>query len=417
MLWGLNKIRGLKLFSPLKKEVTEIDWSKRGDTMIKREEIEDSEEKNLAPYAAKSKYTRGFKHPQKDTEFRTGYQRDRDRIVHSTAFRRLEYKTQVFVNHEGDYYRTRLTHTIEVVQIARSIARPLKLNEDLTEAIALAHDIGHTPFGHSSEEMLNTLMKDFGGFEHNIQGLRVVDKLEKRYPDFLGLNLSYETREGIIKHKTEYDTPVLADSSEFPKEESPTLEAQIVSMADEIAYNSHDLDDGLKSGLITLEQLSAIKIWKEIYDHFDKILSPSDTKIIKEKTIRYLIGIQIKDVIEHSANKLKTMTLHTLEDVRTNPIMITFSHQMDEKNRILKGSLYNNLYRHYKVIKMADKAKRFIKALFEVYKENPAQLPPDFFERVSQDGRERVVCDYIAGMTDRFAQDEYTRLFVPYAKM
>jgi len=385
--------------------------------MIKRKEIEELEKENLAPYAAKSKATRGFKYPQKEAEFRTVYQRDRDRIVHSAAFRRLEYKTQVFVNHEGDYYRTRLTHTIEVVQIARSIARPLRLNEDLTESIALSHDIGHTPFGHSGEEMLHELMKDFGGFEHNVQGLRVVDELEKRYPDFNGLNLSYETREGIIKHKTEYDTPMVNHSPEFPDKESPTLETQIVNIADEIAYNSHDLDDGLKSGLILSEQLNEIPIWKEIYDLFDKTLKTDDKEIVKKRTIRYLVGIQIKDVVENSAKRLKELKIASLVDVRKTAPIISFSKEMTGKHRVLKDYLYNNLYRHYRVIKMADKAKRFINDLFEVYIENPAQLPPDFFERIGKDGKERVVCDYIAGMTDRYAQDEYTRLFVPYAKM
>jgi len=388
-----------------------------GGNMIRRKEIEELEEKNLASYAVKSNSTRGFKHPQKEAEFRTVYQRDRDRIVHSTAFRRLEYKTQVFVNHEGDYYRTRLTHTIEVLQIARSIARPLRLNEDLTEAIALAHDIGHTPFGHSGEEILHILMKDFGGFEHNIQGLRVVDKLEKRYPDFNGLNLSYETREGIIKHKTEYDNPFIKRSLEFPENESSTLEGQIVNIADEIAYNSHDLDDGLKSEFITLEQLNDIPIWKEIYEHFDTVLKTDNKEIVKRKTIRNLIGIQIKDVVENSAQKIKVSNISKLEDVRKNPQIILFSQGMADKHRLLKDYLYNHLYTHYKVIKMADKAKRFIKDLFEVYVKNPNQLPPDFYKMIARDGKERVVCDYIAGMTDRYAQDEYTRLFVPYAKM
>ncbi len=389
-----------------------------GGEMLKREAIERFEEEQLAPYAAKSAHTRGFRYPQEKPEFRTVFQRDRDRIVHSAAFRRLEYKTQVFVNHEGDYYRTRLTHTIEVVQIARSIARPLRLNEDLTEAIALAHDIGHTPFGHSGEEMLNTLMADFGGFEHNVQGLRVVDELERRYANFNGLNLSYETREGIIKHQSEYDTPPLCvHSDEFPDDEQPTLETQTVSIADEIAYNSHDLDDGLKSGILTLEQLHTVPIWGDIYDHFLHSIKSGDKEIIKRKTIRSLIGIQIKDVIENSARLLTDAHMDSLEGVRKNGTLIGFSQKMDEKNRILKDFLYQYLYRDYRVVKMADKAKRFIADLFRVYAKNPAQLPPDHFERTRKDGVERVVCDYIAGMTDRFAQDEYNRFFEPYSKM
>ncbi|TET16732.1 MAG: deoxyguanosinetriphosphate triphosphohydrolase [Candidatus Cloacimonadota bacterium] len=385
--------------------------------MIKRKEIEDAEEHSLAPYAAKSKNTRGFRHPQGKPEYRTVYQRDRDRIVHSTAFRRLEYKTQVFVNHEGDYYRTRLTHTIEVVQIARSIARPLRLNEDLTESIALSHDIGHTPFGHSGEEILNTLMKDFNGFEHNVHGLRVVDELEKRYPDFNGLNLSFETREGIIKHKSEYDLPFKKHTDEFPANESPTLETQIVSIADEIAYNSHDLDDGLKSGILTLDQLNRVLMWKNIYNNFTKSLNTKNKETVKKKTIRYLIGIQITDVIENSAKIIDENNFSSLENIRKNPPIISFSKHMTENNRVLKDFLYKELYRNYRVVKMADKAKRFIEDLFEVYVNNPAQLQPDFYKRIKKDGKERVICDYIAGMTDRYAQDEYNRLFEPYSKM
>jgi dGTPase len=386
--------------------------------MVKREAIEQLEESQLAAYAAKSAHTRGYRYPQEKPEFRTVYQRDRDRIVHSAAFRRLEYKTQVFVNHEGDYYRTRLTHTIEVVQIARSIARPLQLNEDLTESIALAHDIGHTPFGHSGEEILNALMKDFGGFEHNVQGLRVVDELERRYADFHGLNLSYETREGIIKHHSEYDIPpARIHSDEFPDSESPTLETQIVSIADEIAYNSHDLDDGLKSGILALERLNTVPIWESIYSHFSKTLRTAGKEIIKRKTIRYLIGVQIKDVIENSARILAAKGLASLDEVRNNGTLISFSDEMTDKNRELKDFLYQYLYRDYRVVKMADKAKRFIEDLFKVYTRNPAQLPPDYFARTKKDGVERVVCDYIAGMTDRFAQDEYNRLFEPYSKM
>jgi dGTPase len=389
-----------------------------GRRMLKRKEIEQLEEKSLAPFAARSAQTRGFRYPQEKPEFRTVYQRDRDRIVHSAAFRRLEYKTQVFVNHEGDYYRTRLTHTIEVVQIARSIARPLRLNEDLTESIALAHDIGHTPFGHSGEEMLNALMKDFGGFEHNVQGLRVVDELERRYADFNGLNLSYETREGIIKHRSEYDIPpIRSHSDEFPDDESPTLETQIVSIADEIAYNSHDLDDGLKSGILDLEVLDSVPMWKEFYDHLSDSDRTNDREIVKRKTIRYVISIQIKDVIENSARVIAGKNLSSLLDARKNDTLIGFSDEMTEKNRELKDFLYQYLYRDYRVVKMADKAKRFIEDLFKVYSRNPAQLPPDHFARTKKDGVERVVCDYIAGMTDRYAQDEYHRFFEPYSKM
>jgi dGTPase len=261
-------------------------------------------------------------------------------------------------------------------------------------------------------------MKDYGGFEHNVQGLRVVDELERRYADFNGLNLSFETREGIIKHRSEYDIPPIRHhSEEFPDKETPTLETQIVSIADEIAYNSHDLDDGLKSGIIALEQLNTVPIWRDIYRRTAKTLKSGDKELIKRKTIRYLIGIQIKDVIEHCAALLNEKKLPSLDDVRKSDTLIGFSSEMSQKNRELKDFLYRYLYRDYRVVKMADKAKRFIEDLFQVYTSNPAQLPPDHFERTKHDGVQRVVCDYIAGMTDRFAQDEYNRLFEPYSKM
>ena len=382
--------------------------------MLTREEIEEKEESLLAPYAMKSRESTGRVYPQEEDPIRTRYQRDRDRIIHSTAFRRLEYKTQVFVNHEGDYYRTRLTHTIEVAQIARTMARALRLNEDLTEAISLAHDIGHTPFGHSGEEALHELMDGKGGFEHNHQGLRVVDLLEHRYPDFKGLNLTYETREGIIKHRTAYDLPDLSELEEFMPQKSPTLEAQIVNLADEIAYTSHDLDDGLKAGYLNLSDLQGVELWREIYDRIGQGIG--EEKRIRI-SVRTLIGSQITDLIETTSGRLSELPIDSVDKVRDEPVLVSFSGQMARKDKELKGFLLNNLYCHYKVIKMADKAKRYIKDLFSTYLKNLRQLPPDFQKLTDEWMPERVVCDYIAGMTDRYAQDEYTRLFIPYAKM
>lgn len=378
-----------------------------------KKEIERLENETLASYAMKSSQSKGRKYKEDKPQFRTDFQRDRDRIIHSTAFRRLEYKTQVLVNHEGDYYRTRLTHTIEVQQIARTIARTLRLNEDLTEAISLAHDIGHTPFGHAGEEKLHELMVDKGGFEHNLQGLRVVDILEKKYQEFPGLNLTYETREGIVKHKTSYDQPDIPE--EFEPDKSPTLEAQIVDLADELAYNAHDIDDGLKSGNITLTQiLDSVPLFKELYDrtsHIDNI----EMRIYE--TIREFIGEQTHDIINYSYKEIKKARFENVDDVRNSRKIINFSPEMREKNKNLKSFLYKNLYQHYKVVKMQEKAKRYIESLFKIYIDNLKQLPPQFYLMLEQFPPERVVCDYIAGMTDRYLQDEYERLFLPFAKM
>jgi len=379
-----------------------------------RRMLEDIERETLAPYGMKSSDTRGRKHPEDPPHFRTEFQRDRDRIIHSTAFRRLEYKTQVFVNHEGDYYRTRLTHTIEVQQVARTIARALRLNEDLAEAISLAHDIGHTPFGHAGEAKLHEIMEGKGGFEHNMQGLRVVDYLENKYEKFRGLNLTFETREGIAKHKTSYDNPDRLPD-EFLPDKSPTLEAQIVNLADEIAYNAHDIDDGLKSGNITLEQiLDSVPLFRELYE---KAFHIKDREKRVYEAIREFIGMQIHDVIENSLEMIKKAGVESVDDVRECDVLIDFSPEMREKNGILKKFLYENLYTHYKVIKMQEKAKRYIEALFNVYMENLKQLPPQFYAMLEEFPPERVVCDYIAGMTDRYAQDEYARLFYPFTRM
>lgn len=377
-----------------------------------REQLEE-EEKNLAPYAVKSNQSRGRKYDEASPLYRTQFMRDRDRIIHSTAFRRLEYKTQVFVNHEGDYYRTRLTHALEVQQIARTIAKALGLNEILTEVISLAHDIGHTPFGHAGEEILNEMMQNFGGFEHNVQGLRVVDILEHKYINFRGLNLCYETKEGIIKHESEYDSAYKIED-EFSINKSPSLEAQVVNIADEIAYNAHDLDDGLKSEYLNLEQLNEVYLWKFIFNKTDTNLNNQDNIYA---AIRKFIKLEVNDIIENSERMIKKKGIKNLGNVYSSQALIKFSSKLESKNSELKDFLRENLYRHYKVVKMQEKSKRIIEALFTVYLKNINQLPPQFIKTIDEFGKERVVADYIAGMTDRFAQDEYERLFLPFTKM
>jgi dGTPase len=377
-----------------------------------REHLEE-EEKILVPYAVKSRESKGRVHDEVPPIYRTHFMRDRDRVIHSTAFRRLEYKTQVFVNHEGDYYRTRLTHALEVQQIARTIAKALGLNEILTEAVSLAHDIGHTPFGHAGESMLNELMKDSGGFEHNVQGLRVVDMLEHKYPNFRGLNLCYETRESIIKHESEYDS-ALCVFEEFEVNNSPSLEAQVVNITDEIAYNAHDLDDGLKSKYINLEKLNEVSLWKSIFDKIDRDLSNQYRIYV---AIREFIKFEVNNVIENSERLIKGKDIKNLQDVYSANPLIKFSSDLESLNREMKDFLKENLYRHYKVIKMQEKSKRIVESLFTVYLKNINQLPPQFLEMIDEIGKERVIVDYIAGMTDRFAQDEYERLFFPFTKM
>lgn len=384
--------------------------------MRDRIEQEIIEKEILAQWAFLSSMSMGRDHNEHESKMRTIFQRDRDRIIHSRAFRHMLYKTQVFVNHVGDYYRTRLTHTIEVAQIAKSIAKILSLNEDLTEAIALAHDIGHTPFGHAGEEMLHNLMINHGGFEHNRQGLRVVEIIEKNYEGFRGLNLSYEVREGIIKHKTEYDSPERGDSDRFEPDKSPPLEAQIVNVADEIAYNNHDVDDGIKSGLIDFDLLYQIKLWKEEIEAI-RLEYKIDKDLLRSYAVRELIGRQINDVIKTSEENLKKFKIKSVEDVRNSQTIIAFSDEMKEKNQELKEFLFLNLYQNYKVVKMQDKAKRFIKRIFESYLSEPRQLPPDHQYRITQESKHRVICDYIAGMTDRYAMKEYSRLFEPYSRL
>ncbi|GMR04330.1 MAG: deoxyguanosinetriphosphate triphosphohydrolase [Thermodesulfobacteriota bacterium] len=386
--------------------------------MFKAKSYIETEALNLAPYAAKSENTRGRKHKEEQHLFRTPFQRDRDRVIHSHAFRRLEYKTQVFVYHEGDHYRTRLTHSIEVAQISRTIARALGLNEDLSEAIALAHDLGHPPFGHSGEKVLNRLMEGHGGFEHNAQSLRIVEELEKRYPLFNGLNLTWETREGIAKHSSAHDTPL--DNDEFEKGRFPSLEAQIVDIADEIAYNNHDIDDGLSSKMLDQDDLVAVEIWKKNLEGVKKRFQVRDPKILKLQTIISIINDQVTDLVETVKKTIDEEGIKTIDDVRGRSAPVArFSPSMKKLNTALKVFLGRNLYNHYRVIRMADKAERIITELFNAYQREPKLLPPRNYLLIEENaaGKERVICDYIAGMTDRFALNEYKKLFDPFEKV
>jgi dGTPase len=381
--------------------------------MFSRKDIELREEKELASYAMKSKDSRGRKYPEEEHPYRSVYQRDKDRIIHSTAFRRLEYKTQVFVNHEGDYYRTRLTHTIEVSQISRCLSRALNLNEDLTEAIALAHDLGHTPFGHSGEEALSKLMGSHGGFEHNRQALRMVDVLEKRYPNFPGLNLSWEVRESILKHNA-----VKEVHGEFNSKDKPVLEAQIVDKADSIAYDTHDLDDSLKAGLINEESLRTVELWCHASETATRKWANLEGEHRRAQTIISLINLQVTDLIENTQKRLKELGIKGPEEVRRCPHSVAdFSPGLSEMKRSLEKFLNENVYMHYRVARMSDKARRFVEELFKAFVANPKQLPPDFQAWAEKEGIHRAACDYIAGMTDRYAQDEYLRLFHPYERV
>jgi len=383
---------------------------------MERHEFEAIEDASLAPYALRSSASRGRAHGEPEHPFRLAFQRDRDRIVHSTAFRRLEYKTQVFVNHEGDYYRTRLTHTMEAAGITRTIVRALRLNQDLADAVVLAHDLGHTPFGHAGERVLNELMAPHGGFEHNAQSLRIVDVLEERYPHFKGLNLTWEVREGIVKHSPPYDRPL---ARHFEPGTAPSLEAQIVDHADEIAYNTHDIDDGLKSGLLTAEQLDTVTLWREHFGRVSAEQPAAGFRIWRYQVQRALIEAFVIDLLETIQLRLRAFGIVRPEDVRAHrQPLVGFSPEMDAKRLELKAFLMANLYRHYRVVRMAVKAQKVMADLFHAYMAEPAQLPPHIVARW-QAGEEqaRVVADYIAGMTDRFAVDEHNKLFDPNARV
>jgi dGTPase len=376
----------------------------------------------LADYAVVDAVSRGRHYPEPPPSYRSEFQRDRDRIIHAAAFRRLEYKTQVFVNHEGDLFRTRLTHSIEVAQIARSIARALRLNEDLTEAISLAHDLGHTPFGHAGQDALNECMQDYGGFEHNLQSLRVVDELEEKYADFPGLNLSFETREGILKHCSPKNAAELGEvGARFLNKQQPSLEAQLTNLADEIAYNSHDVDDGLRAELISIEQLREVPLFDQQYEEVRSRYPELSQRRVIHEVVRRLINCQVVDLVQTSMAELARHAPPDLEAVRRRAgPLIAFSDDMRERNLELKRFLRNELYRHYRVHRMSVKALRVIRDLFNAFFADPRLLPVEaqhkVFERQrngGDSGRARAVADYIAGMTDRYAIKEHQRVYNP----
>ncbi|MBN2501509.1 MAG: deoxyguanosinetriphosphate triphosphohydrolase [Anaerolineales bacterium] len=378
-----------------------------------REQLEKYEVQTLAPYGMRSKDSKGRAYKDKEPLYRTAFQRDRDRILHTTAFRRLEYKTQVFINFEGDYFRTRLTHTLEVAQVGRTVARALGANEDLTEAICLVHDIGHAAFGHSGEHILNRLMKDHGGFDHNRQSLRIVTKLEKRYPEWPGLNLSWEVHEGIVKHETEYD---ISDASDYDPELRGNLEAQIANAADELAYTTHDLDDGLTSGMITPEMLGGIALW-EIIATSTSWEGATLNELDRHRMIRRLVGLLVTDLVEATAQRIKESGARSVLDLQQlDHNVIGYTEDMHRRNRELKDFLFNNLYRHHRVVRMQTKAEKVISDIFNAYVTEPEMLPEHIQRNIAEIGLERTVCDYIAGMTDRFAIQEHEKLFNPLIK-
>lgn len=366
---------------------------------------------SLAPYAVSEANSRGRVHPEPPPGIRSEFQRDRDRIVHSTAFRRLEYKTQVFVNHEGDLFRTRLTHSIEVAQLTRGIARALALNEDLAEAIALAHDLGHTPFGHAGQDALNNCMKAYGGFEHNLQSLRTVDLLEEHYAAFNGLNLTYETREGILKHCSRSNAEQLGElGKRFIEGTQPSLEAQLANLADEIAYNNHDVDDGLRSGLISLEQLEAVPIFATMRREVETCWPGLSGRKLIHETLRRMINAMALDLIEQTRANIAAAGVADLDDVRRAPRLVAYSEGFLPRLQELKRFLRDQLYWHYQVLRMTNKARRIITDLFDAFMADPRLLPPQYQERCKAD-KARAIADYIAGMTDRYAIKEHRRLF------
>jgi dGTPase len=369
-----------------------------------REAFEREESERLAPFAVASAASRGRVIAEVEHPYRTTFQRDRDRVVHSSAFRRLEYKTQVFVPHEGDHYRNRLTHTLEGGQISRTIARTLRLNEELAEAVVLAHDLGHTPFGHAGERVLARLMKDDGGFDHNRQSLRIVDLLEERYPGFRGLNLSYETREGILKHGCHWEHPVPVPEA-TPQ---PGLEAQVADVADEIAYTNHDLDDGLRSGLLSLEQLEDVALWRETRETVDERFGPLSGRLQQAQLIIALINRLVTDLVETTAERLSAAAVDSVDAVRAAPgRFVGFSPEVEKQKRELKRFLHRELYQHPRVLGVAENAERILGDLFGAYRNDAALLPDHVRARFDVDGEARAVADYVAGMTDRFAMDEH----------
>ena len=378
------------------------------DVFFSREKLETLEEQSLAPYACRSNSTKGRAYQEDEPDYRTAFQRDRDRILHTTAFRRLEYKTQVFITYEGDYYRTRLTHTLEVAQIGRTVARALGANEDLEEVICLAHDLGHSAFGHSGEVALSRLMKEHGGFDHNKQSLRIVSILERRYPEFPGLNLTWEAREGIVKHESEYD---ISDAREYNPELRGHLEAQIANVADELAYTAHDLDDGLRSGMLTPYMLEGVTLWEILLESVG-LHETEINDLNRHRLIRRLIGMEVNDLVYTTQQRLRDSNVRSVEELQRLPYnVIAFSEDMHRRNRQIKDFLYAKLYRHYRVVRMQVKAERILTNLFNAYRAEPSILPTHVQEQVEQIGLERTICDYIAGMTDRFAIEEHQKLF------
>ena len=376
----------------------------------------------LAPYAARDDSSRGRRYPESKPEYRTEYQRDRDRIIHSNAFRRLVYKTQVFVNHEGDLYRTRVTHSIEVAQIARSVARALGVNEALTEAICLAHDLGHTPFGHAGQDALNDCMRPYGGFEHNLQSLRVVDELEERYAEFPGLNLTFECREGILKHCSARAARELGDLGErFLKHTQPGLEAQIANVADEIAYNNHDADDGIRAHLVSIDELGETRLFRRQLDIVTAKYPDLGERRLVHEVIRRMINHIVVDLIRTSQARLEAAHPASIEDVRAQPKpLIALSDTAREEHGELMQFLRERVYRHYKVLRMTAKARRVLKELFEAFLADTQLMPPEHREAATlaetaqgTAGRARAVADYVAGMTDRYAILEHRRIFDP----
>ncbi len=381
--------------------------------MFSRQELEEIEDRSLSPYGVRSRKSRGRAFPDDEPDYRTAFQRDRDRILHTTAFRRLEYKTQVFINFEGDYFRTRLTHTLEVAQVGRTIARALGANEDLVEAICLAHDLGHSPFGHAGECTLRKLMKDQGGFDHNRQSLRIVTELEERYVEFPGLNLTWEVREGMVKHESEYD---VTDARAYDPELRGNLEAQICNVADELAYTTHDLDDGLRSGMINPQMLAGVTLW-EILVERHAWEGPLLQDLDRHCMIRTLVGLMVTDMVEATDRRLKESGARSALDVQQLDYnVIGFGEDMQRRNRELKDFLFAKLYRHFRVSRMQVKAERIITDLFNAYHEEPSILPDQVQQLIPARGLERSICDYIAGMTDRYAIDEHARLNDPYLR-
>jgi len=381
--------------------------------IISRQQREAAEAATLAPYAVKSGQSRGRRYPEEEDAYRTAFQKDRDRILHTTAFRRLEYKTQVFVNYEGDYYRTRLTHTLEVAQTGRSLAAALGANTDLVEAICLSHDLGHSPFGHAGEHILNDLMRDHGGFDHNRQTYRIVTELEERYPGWSGLNLTHELLEGIVKHESRYD---ISSSEGYDPHTRGSLEAQIANISDELAYNAHDLDDGLRAGLLVPDQLGDLEIWRMIKESIGWN-GVGFTDMIRHQLVRRLIGLEINDVIAATDKRLQetgVQSADALQNLRGN--VICNSDEFARMNDTLKNFLYDQMYRNYRVARMSEKAYRYLRELFEAYIREPAQLPPEVQSHVERRGLHRAIADYLAGMTDRYALFEWQRLFDPFTR-